>query len=138
MKYYRFILLIILLVLVFLGFQIPSAKNLTSQPQPTSQAVQKTVTVVIDDGLVQKTYTDIAGSNAHEALLESAKQGNFEVKSKQYDFGVFVEAIADKSNTKEKSWIYSVNDVSGDIAADKKSLNPGDMVSWRYIVSTTE
>jgi hypothetical protein len=67
-----------------------------------------------------------------------AKQKNLGLKTKQYDFGVFVEQIGTIANTKDKSWIYFVNGKSGTVAADKQSLNAGDTIEWKYITPTIE
>lgn len=138
MKQYRFVFLVIFASLAFLGFQITKARNLNQQFRQATQVVQNTVTVVVDNAATLKRLKNIEGSNVYMALIEASKKGGFEVKSKQYDFGVFVEEINGIKNTKEKSWIYFVNDVAGDVVADRKNLNPGDIVSWRYVIPTRE
>ncbi|MCK4919299.1 MAG: DUF4430 domain-containing protein [Candidatus Pacebacteria bacterium] len=50
-----------------------------------------------------------------------------------YDFGVFIESIDGVKNGNEGMyWQYYVNDKLGDVAADKKNLEDGDVVEWRF------
>lgn len=138
MKYYRIIIVITVFLLGAFIFRGTFAKNVSQIPSSPVQAPQAIVTVVIDTGVSQRRYTNIPASTPYAALLATAKENNFDVKSKQYDFGVFVEGIAELENTKEKSWIYTVNDISGDIAADKKDLAGGDTVVWKYVIPTVD
>jgi hypothetical protein len=96
------------------------------------------VTVVLNTGEEISTVSGIPAENAFTALTALAKQKNLELKTKQYDFGVFVEQIGTLANTKEKAWIYFVNGKSGTVAADKQNLNAGDTVEWKYITPTIE
>ncbi len=96
------------------------------------------VSVTLNTGSAVATISGITAHNAFQALSEAAKQQKLEVKTKQYDFGVFVEQIGQLANTKEKSWIYFVNGTSGTVAADKQNLNTGDTVEWKYMTPTIE
>jgi len=108
---------------------------------PKSRIVQppvSSVSVVMDTGSTVATISGVTAQNAFQALSEAAKKQNLELKTKQYDFGVFVEQIGTLANTKEKSWIYFVNGKAGTVAADKQSLNPGDTVEWKYVMPIFE
>lgn len=107
--------------------------DLVTSSQIISQKQTSRVTVSIDFGTTAKTYRDIDASTAFDALKESVKRDNITLSGKQYDFGYLVERIGDKTNTKEKSWLYFVNGTAGDVASDKKILNPGDRVEWKYV-----
>ena len=110
--------------------------SLQPHVQPTSAPIieQKhpQVTLVIDDGVTIATYSAQAAT-AFEALLVVGSAQGFSLQTKQYDFGVFVEAIGDRKSTKDQSWIYFVNGASGTVAADKNELHPGDLVEWKYL-----
>lgn len=136
MKYYRIIIIIAVFLLGAFIFRGTFSKNFSQIPPSPVQAPQVVVTVIIDTGVSQKTYANIPASTPYGALFEASKQDNFEIKSKQYDFGVFVEGIGEFENTNEKSWIYEVNGISGDVAADKKDLVMGDTVLWKYVTPT--
>lgn len=73
------------------------------------------------------------GSTPFGLLQEYAQEKSLVIKTKVYSFGTLVEAIDEKQNTSELSWIYFVNGISGDMAADKKMLKSGDVVEWKYI-----
>lgn len=69
---------------------------------------------------------------AFEALQKIAKNNNWPIITKQYDFGIFIEGINGQLNNKEKAWIFFVNQEAGKIAADKQAVKPGDVVEWKY------
>jgi hypothetical protein len=106
-------------------------------PSETAAPVS-TITVVLNTGEEISTVSGIRAENAFAALTTMAKQKNFELKTKQYDFGVFVEEIGTFVNTKEKSWIYFVNGKAGTVAADKQFVLDGDIVEWRYTKPSME
>lgn len=89
--------------------------------------------MTIFDGSSTATYSGVQAMTPYEALTKIASQKQILVQTKQYDFGVFVEAIAGKENTKDKTWIYFVNGKSGEVAADKYTLKQNDAVEWKYI-----
>lgn len=90
------------------------------------------VSIVIDDNAQVASFAGISAHTAFEALTNIASATGMTVKTKQYDFGVFVEQIGDKPNTKNLSWVYLLNDKSGTVAADRQQLETGDTVTWRY------
>lgn len=104
----------------------PGPKVLVEQP------VKPQVMVAIENGET-KTEATVSAKTAYEALELLAKTKNLTLKTKQYDFGVFVEGIGGVENNKDKSWIYFVNGKSADVAADKDNLKEGDKVEWKYI-----
>ena len=91
-----------------------------------------TVTLSIFDGVKTVSYTNIQALTPYEALTKVADQGNIQLKTKQYDFGVFVEGIAENEGTKDKVWIYFVNGISGEVAADKYELKQNDSIEWKF------
>ena len=94
--------------------------------------VVPSVSVTLDTGEKISTVSGIRADNAFTALESASKQQHLELKTKQYDFGVFVEQIGTLANTKEKSWIYAVNGKSGEVASDKYQLKQSDSVEWKY------
>jgi len=103
---------------------------------PIVRSPVPSISVILDTGSTIATVSGIQAENAFTALTTMAKQKNLELKTKQYDFGVFVQQIGTLVNTKEKSWIYFVNGKAGTVAADKQSLNAGDTVQWKYMTPT--
>jgi hypothetical protein len=90
------------------------------------------VTLILQEDTKVATYSDIVAHTPYEALTIVSQQHTIPVKTKQYDFGLFVEAIGTKESNKDFSWLYFVNDISGTVAADKKELKKGDVVTWKY------
>ena|SRR5450759_5269484 len=124
--------------IVVIAIAILAALFIFSPKTPVVQPPASSVSVTLDSGSSIATVSGVAAQNAFQALSEAAKKKNLELKTKQYDFGVFVEQIGTIANTKEKSWIYFVNGKSGTVAADKQSLKAGDTVEWKYITPTFE
>ena len=47
--------------------------------------------------------------------------------------GVFVKSIDGlEGGTDDKWWQYWVNDKLGEVAADKKMVEPGDKIEWKF------
>ena len=119
--------ILVILVVLFAGpLFFHSIDSLVRVP------VSPSVSVVFDTGEKISTVSGIQADNAFTALKNAVKQQNLELKTKQYDFGVFVEQIGVLANTKEKSWIYFVNGTSGEVAADTYKVKTGDTVEWKY------
>jgi hypothetical protein len=97
------------------------------------EPIKQQVTLVLDFGQGAKREVKVGAVTAFEALQAAAGEQNFELKTKQYDFGIFVESIGGVENTKERAWIYFVNDKAGEVASDKYTLKAGDVVEWKYI-----
>ena len=94
---------------------------------------QKEVILVLDFGQGAKRESRVLAATAFEALKLATQQNNLELKTKQYDFGIFVESTGGVENTKERAWIYFVNGKAGEVASDKYLLKKGDLVEWKYI-----
>lgn len=107
-------------------------------PPVVTRAPAPVVTVTFDTGAIIATESGVAAETAFGALTAAAAKKQWEVKAKQYDFGVFVQEIGTLANTREKSWIYFVNGKSGEVAADKQQVAAGDFIEWKYITPTIE
>lgn len=134
MKRKKYIVFGVLLFCFIVGTSFVTFRSNTkiSKVDPQTHVVSS-VSVTLDTGEKISTISGIQADNAFTALKSAAKQQNLALKTKQYDFGVFVEQIGTIANMKEKSWIYFVNGKSGTIAADKQSLKAGDSVQWKYM-----
>ena len=107
----------------------------TPAPQVKVEQLKLQTQVVIENEETRKEAT-VSAKTAFEALQNLAQQENLDLKTKQYDFGVFVEGIGGVENTKEKAWIYFINGKSAEVAADKYELKNGDIIEWKYIAPT--
>jgi heme/copper-type cytochrome/quinol oxidase subunit 2 len=129
-------IIILCLIVIGVGALFILQKQFRTTPQQQQLLIETTspaVSVTIFDGVTTATYSGIQALTPYEALTKIASQQQISVQTKQYDFGVFVEAIAGKENTKDKTWIYFVNGKSGEVAADKYTLKQNDTVEWNYI-----
>jgi len=89
-----------------------------------------------EENISEYQITEITGDETVFSLLEKLSQKEkFEIKTTQYDFGIFVESIADCENgTDGKFWQYWLNDKLGEVAADKKEVKKGDKIEWKFEV----
>lgn len=124
--------------ILFIAVIILAAFFIFSPKPPVVKPSVSSVSVTFDTGSTVATVSGITAENAFQALQKAAIQNNLKLKTKQYDFGVFVQQIGALPNTKEKSWIYFVNGKAATVAADKQSLNASDTVEWKYISPTIE
>lgn len=61
------------------------------------------------------------------------KKSGLDLEVKNYDIGVFIEAIGDKRNGQDnKYWLYHVNGEMPMMAADKYMLKSGDKVEFKF------
>jgi hypothetical protein len=88
--------------------------------------------IVINFGNGQKMAGTVQARTAFEALETFTHDRHIPIKTKQYQFGVMVEAVGDQVNKGDLGWMYRVNGKVGQIAADRYNLTPRDQVEWTY------
>lgn len=106
-----------------------------SQVKGVETEVQERARIVVDFGGSQASVSGeiVVGGSVLEGLKQVASHQGLEVEVKHFDFGDLVNRIGDFSNSKEKSWIYFVNGMSGSEAANQKLVKTGDLIEWKYI-----
>ncbi len=121
--------------------------NTTNPTTPTEDMVNEAsveasqATVILDYGdgkIVTGKVVISEPTTAFSALTKLADEKGIELKTKQYDFGVFVESIDGYESGSEKAWIYFVNGEAGTIASDKKEVVGKDTVEWKYVTPTED
>lgn len=122
---------------------IGSSKINSTPSQPSSELTKKeqkiNLSIVLDNTAPIDYSEDFReGATAFSILSDAGQSKLIKLETKQYDFGVFVESINGFKSASKKSWIYFVNGKSGNIAADKYVLMPGDKVEWKYITPSGE
>jgi len=137
-KYLPLIAIIfILLVSSFAVFnllnKIPKEKTSVQTGQEDIAGIVSLILEYDKDNIATYSGELKQGTTAFSILEEIANKESIIVETKKYDFGTMVESIGDNKNSKEKAWIYFVNKTAGDVAADKKTLNAGDVVEWKFI-----
>lgn len=130
----NFIKITILAVVIIIGVWLIFS-NRAIEPdfqEETESFSEEKVVLIIDDGEARpKTFEEklTKGMTAF-ALLEKS---GLTLKTKQYDIGIFVEAIGDKENGQDgKYWLYYVNGEMPQLAVDKKELKTGDKVEFKF------
>jgi len=105
-----------------------NAKNTESAENTKSTENIKSATVSYSFDKNDKEATVFSG------LINYGSENNVEVKyNNNYSYGVFIESIGGiKNGDGGKYWQYYVNDILGDVAADKKVLKEGDKAEWRF------
>lgn len=112
-------------------FYFASVGNVALSEKPVSYTINKG-----DGNILVFTVKDLKTRETVYSLLKKLSQEkNFEEKTLEYDIGVFVEMIDGyKNGENNKYWQYWVNGRLGDVAADKKIVESGDAVEWRFEV----
>ncbi|MBA4321039.1 MAG: hypothetical protein C0412_21830 [Flavobacterium sp.] len=133
-----------ILSLIGLGIIIVSAGWLifsNNYNRPNSEVIvyqkniEKEVVLTINNGEEPQILTSefISGMTAFDLLKNKAEESGLNLKTKTYDIGIMIEAIGDKENGQDgKYWMYYVNEELPMISADKKELNPGDKVEFKF------
>ncbi len=88
------------------------------------------------EGQPEEYQIEISQTETAFSLLQKlAELEDFEIGFTNYDFGVFVESIDGlKNGQNNQYWQYWVNDKLAEVAADKKEVEIGDRVEWKFEV----
>ncbi len=134
MKKYWYLIVIAIIGILFLIFKNnPNLNQPQTTPEIKIQGFKTTLTLDYGNGNIN-SYEVAAkeGDTAFSILKSEAEKQGIYLETQQYDFGVFVKKIGDLESTAKKAWIYYVNEVSGDKAADSFTLKENDKVLWKY------
>lgn len=129
--------LVMFTLLLGAGLVVAGRTNLSQEVDNNEFEAEQVgeVSLALDygDGEIS-TYSGIAsGVTVLAALEQVAVEKGIVLETKDYDFGVFVEAIGGQESTEEMAWIYFINGESADVGADAKMTEAGDYIEWRYI-----
>lgn len=133
-----FLFSFILVTLIGFGVLFKKYYSPTQLPPKQKQNHEQVsvVTLKIDygNGEVVSFNQEVEDNTTAFSVLEKAtKENDIKMETQQYDFGVFVKSINSFESGADLSWIYFVNGKSGGVAADQKTLNPDDLVEWKYM-----
>ena len=145
----RLKLLLVSLAAIFVGFilawfkifgvvQTPQSFKLNTidvSSTPTPQ-MENNATLKIDYGeenISSYSYDFSGDKTAYDSLKETLDKNQIPMEITNYDFGIFVKSINGNESTAEMAWIYFINGVSGNVAADQTKIKSGDIIEWRYI-----
>lgn len=138
------ILLAALIFAALLGIVLSVRTGKIAETGNTNSTISETaglnVTLVLDIGAGSPTsypVENLTDATAFGALKSTAQANGIEL---QYDppgqYGVFVKSIAGLAGSSEKFWIYQVNGVDGQVAADQMAVKIGDTVTWKYTTAS--
>lgn len=135
MRKYIIPILILVLASSFIFFKDYNSKKVSDVPSNQQSGYEARVDITLDFGNKEiKTGELVADANdtAFSILKKFTDKESISLETAQYDFGVFVKKIGEFESTAKKSWIYYINNESGQIAADQMKLKNGDKVLWKY------
>ncbi len=102
-----------------------------------TQEITGSVLYIINkgEGAIKEYELEILqGSTVFSLLEELAEKENFTIETSYYSgIGVFVESINGlEGGTDNKWWQYWVNEILGEVAADKKKIKTEDIIEWKF------
>jgi len=69
---------------------------------------------------------------AYNVLSRWALEQGIELKTKEYDFGLFIKGIGDKIGDMDEFWLFYVNDRMANSSADTTKVEPGDTIKFEF------
>jgi len=104
--------------------------------QVEATTTKETVSITIDNGQdIKKEFVlELSTTTTVLALLQEAcLTANLNLETKEYEFGIIVEAINNQKNGQDnKYWLYYVNNVMPQLTPDKIQVNPNDKIEFRF------
>lgn len=144
-KFKIIIYAVIIASIVILGFLFVAPKKITNHEQSVNQTpltipADKNIQLTFDFGNEQKlAYAQDnwpEPQTVYDLLTRVTAEQKIIFKTKQYDFGVLVDAIGDKTNGEDnRYWLYYVNGEMPMVAIDKYELKAGDKVDLKFEAS---
>lgn len=133
---FSLILLIIALAIVFSDrFGMKEAVLSPETPLEESEILE-TAICIIDDGKDSPKNYEIEIKEeitAFDLLKKVSEEASFKIKTSQYEYGIFIEAIGGVENGQDgKYWLYYLNGQMPSVAADKQLVKPGDRLEFRF------
>jgi len=126
----------ILLIILFISLLAITGCVLVKDNQNTNQALSQPLkeTLLIIDNQPYKIDNDrLSDTSVYDVLFSVTGQNKIKLQTKEYDFGILVEAIGDKANGQaNKYWLYYVNGEMPMVAVNNYKLNPGDKVEFKF------
>ena len=127
---------VLFVAISFLGLSVASIqKDLRAKSLNAEIPKTKPITLLINtgEGDSRKYEIDKNQTTAFDALKEICEKNNIGISGSQYEAGVFIKSISGKENGQDnKYWIFYVNGEMSQSAADKKMVNAGDIVEFKF------
>jgi hypothetical protein len=140
MKIKNIVYIVIVLGVIIIGGGLLFSNNFWQTNVKKTDDVQevkgKEVILVIDSGETDSkilTSEFNEGMTAFDLLKKEAEKLSLTIETKNYDVGIFIQAIGDKKNGQdEKYWLYYVNGQMSNLSADKMIIKAGDKVEFKF------
>lgn len=137
--WYYILAVIALLIAIIVGVNANSddATDASTDVSENMDTIDVTTTIQVDEQITEYPQTVNESTTALEALELLATQGEIDVQTTKYDFGIIVDsidAIGDDTSD-NKYWIYYINDTVADVGASEYVLMQNDTIRWNYETS---
>ncbi|MCX6764133.1 MAG: DUF4430 domain-containing protein [Candidatus Nealsonbacteria bacterium] len=102
-------------------------------PEQNQEIIEEKLLLAINYG-GENTEADFKeGMTVFDLLKNGSEKLNLALKIKNYDMGIFIEAIGGKENGEDgRYWMYYVNGEMPMVSADKYQLKPADKVEFKF------
>jgi len=125
-------LLITIISVTGCSLEKPPADTNQSDSQPVEAITEPTI-LIIDSQEFSLNNEAISNTTVYDILAAISSQNKINLKTKQYDFGLIIEAIGDKTNGDDnKYWQYYVNDEMPMVSADNYEITIGDRIEFKF------
>lgn|SRR5680860_429916 len=127
-KYNSVLFLLVIVLLFSIAFALKTetaskSKEISSASEVTNENISVTLKIIANEDDISREST----------VFDISKENVTVEYNNNYDFGVFIESINGIKNGDDgKYWQYYINGKLGDVAVDKKNLEAGDEVEWRF------
>lgn len=103
-------------------------------PVPTATSIAEVSYKIQGGGVFYSGSLDASGLTVGQATKQIAAHHGISFLYNATPVGWFVTELAGLKQipAQEKYWLYWVNGVFGEVSADKKILQPGDILIWQY------
>lgn len=130
--------LVLITIAFLLGISVGKEYQTPDNAPIAQNQPQASASLMIDygDGRI-KTYESLSGSTVFDVLKQASEKNGVDLKYKNYggDMGVFVELIDGVGNDPagKKWWQYWVNNKYSQVGAGSYSIQPGDVIEFKFI-----
>jgi len=103
------------------------------EPRETNQVV---FSLDIDGDIKEVEMPGQERFTAFDVLSFYTDKEGIELKTKKYDFGMFVEGIGDKIGDVDSFWLFYVNGGLANASVDNVEVRPGDVIRFEFTGSS--
>lgn len=127
--------LAVLALLVAVIVAVNTGQDESTQTDDISSDQREITTIIkVDDTATEYPQTVTVSTTALQALEQLESDGEIDVETTAYDFGVLVDSIdgVGTDTGDNKFWIYSINDTTATVGASEYVVQDGDRILWNY------